>query len=35
MYKRIFLGVSALALTLVQGTGAAQLPKRLKKRLPS
>jgi len=33
MYKRIFLGVSALALTLAQGTGAAQLPKTTQKAL--
>ena len=33
MYKRVFLGVSALALTLAQGTGAAQLPKTTQKAL--
>ena len=33
MYKRIFLGVSALALPLAQGTGAAQLPKTTQKAL--
>ena len=33
MYKRIFLGVSALALTLAQGTGAAQLPNTTQKAL--
>ena len=33
MYKRIFLGVSALALALAQGTGAAELPKATQKAL--
>ena len=33
MYKRIFLGVSALALVLAQGTGAAELPKATQKAL--
>ncbi|HET9868836.1 MAG TPA: hypothetical protein VFQ06_16170 [Nitrospira sp.] len=33
MYKRIFLGLSALALTLAQGTGAGELPKATQKAL--
>ena len=35
MYKRIFLGVSALALTLAQAQERQNSRKRLKKRLPS